>query len=102
MQRQILRQMQKKLQHSLEKVQEELGAQVVEGIAGGGSVKVQINGQMEPLSVKIDPSIVDPEDVEMLEDLLLVAIKDALSKVQALSAQKMTQLTGGLSIPGLF
>jgi len=74
----------------------------VEGIAGGGSVKVQINGQMEPLSVKIDPSIVDPEDVEMLEDLLLVAIKDALSKVQALSAQKMTQLTGGLSIPGLF
>lgn len=103
MQRQIMKQMQKKFKDSLEKIQEELGSQVVEGTSGGGMVKVQVNGHMEVLSIKIDPSVVNPEEVDMLEDLVLVAVKDAMSKAQVLGAERMGQLAGGLGLPrGLF
>ncbi len=103
MQRQMLRQMQKKLKKNMEKMQEDLNTQVAEGQAGGGMVKVQINGQMELQSVKIDPSVVDPEEVDMLEDLIVVAFQDAMSKVSEKQAEMMSQLTGGLPIPpGLF
>lgn len=94
--------MQKMLMESVTKMQEELGAQVVEGISGGGAVKAQANGLQEIISVKIDPSVVNPEEVDILEDLILVAVKDAFAKAQALSAGKMNQITGGLKIPGLF
>ncbi|NDD29493.1 MAG: YbaB/EbfC family nucleoid-associated protein [Proteobacteria bacterium] len=101
MQKQILKQMQKKLQDSLQKVQEELEAQVVEGTAGGGSVRVKVNGQREVLGIQLDRSVVDPENVELLEDLVLTAIKDGLDKAGALANQKMGAVTGGLNIPGL-
>lgn len=103
MQKQILKQMQKKLQDSLARVQEELAAQVVEGTAGGGSVRVEANGQQHILAVHIDPSVVDPESVDLLEDLILTAIKDALDKASALANQKMGSMTSGLGLPpGLF
>lgn len=101
MQKQILKQMQKKLQDSLVKVQDELASQVVEGTAGGGAVKVMANGQQEIVGVKLDPSVVDPENVELLEDLILTAAKEAIARSQQLAGQKMGALTGGLNIPGL-
>lgn len=85
-----------------EKMQEELGAKVVEGNAGGNMVVVRMSGRQELLSVKIDPSIVNAEEVDMLEDLITVAFRDALSKSQELGVDAMNQLTGGLNIPGLF
>jgi len=103
MQRQMLKKMQKQLQKSMAKMQEDLAAQVVEGDAGGGMVKIQMNGQQELLSVKIDPSVVDPEDVDMLEDLVTVAFRDAMAKIQSQQADMMNKIAGGLPIPpGLF
>lgn len=102
MQRQIMKQMQKmqsKMQTGLAEVQKELEDATVEGAAGGGSVKVVMTGQQEIRSVKISKEAVDPEDVEMLEDLVLVAVKDALDKSRALSADKMGRLTAGLNLP---
>ncbi|MBI2251890.1 MAG: YbaB/EbfC family nucleoid-associated protein, partial [Armatimonadetes bacterium] len=99
--KQILKQMQK-MKEQMGKMQEELGAQVVEGISGGGAVKIQVNGQQEILSVKIDPNVVNPEEVEILEDLILVAAKEALKRSQELGMQGMAKLTGGMKIPGLF
>ena len=103
MQRQMMRKMQKKLKKSMEKMQEDLNAKISEGQASGGLVKVQINGQMELQSIKIDPSVVDPEEVDMLEDLIVVAFRDAMVKVQENQNAMMSQLAGGLPIPpGLF
>ncbi|MCD4784178.1 MAG: YbaB/EbfC family nucleoid-associated protein [Candidatus Eremiobacteraeota bacterium] len=103
MQRQMLKKMQKQLQKSMAKMQEDLTAQVVEGDAGGGMVKVQMNGQQELLSIKIDPSVVDPEEVDMLEDLVTVAFRDAMAKIQTQQTDMMSKITGGLPIPpGLF
>ncbi len=101
MQKQILKQMQKKLQDSMSKMQDELATQTVEGTAGSGAVKVTANGQQQVTRIQLDPSVVDPEDVELLEDLILTAVKDALDKSQQVAAQKMSALTGGLNIPGL-
>lgn len=102
MQRQMMRKMQKmqqKLQASMGQIQEELADVTVEGMAGQGMVKVVVNGHQEIKSVKINPEVVDPEDVEMLEDLVLTAIKDAVEKSKELSSQKMSELTQGLPIP---
>ncbi len=85
-----------------EMIQEDLASKVVEGTAAGNMIKIEMNGRQEILSVKIDPSIVNPEETDMLEDLLLVAFKDALSKSQELGMESMSKLTGGLHIPGLF
>lgn len=101
MQKQILKQMQKKLQDSLQRVQEELETQIVEGSAGSGSVKVKVNGQQQVLGIQLDRTVVDPENVELLEDLILTAIKDAMDKAGALANQKMGAVTGGLKIPGM-
>lgn len=101
MQKQILKQMQKKLQESLTKVQDELASQVVEGTAGGGAVRVQANGQQQIVGIKLDPSVVDPEAVDLLEDLIMTACKDALEKSQSMAGEKMGALTSGLNIPGL-
>jgi len=89
------------LQARLAKAQEELANTIIEGTAGGGTVKVTVNGQQEVQSIKISPEVVNPQDVEMLEDLVLAAIKDAVTKSQGLASQKMSSLTGGLKIPGL-
>ncbi len=89
------------MQMRMEKIQKELGETIVEGTAGGGVVKATVNGQKEFIGIKIDPSAVDPEDVEMLEDLITAAVQDAMTKAAALSDEKMGALTGGMKIPGL-
>lgn len=89
------------MQNRMVKIQQELEEAVVEGTAGGGVVTVQVSGQREMKSIKIDPSAVDPEDVEMLEDLVLAAVTDAMEKAAKLNEEKMSALTGGMKIPGL-
>ena len=89
------------MQNRMAKIQQELEETEVQGTAGGGVVTATANGQRALLSIKIDSSAVDPEDVEMLEDLVLTAVQDALDKSAALAEEKMGALTGGLKIPGL-
>ena len=89
------------MQMRLEKIQKELGDTIVEGSAGGGVVVARGNGQKEFQSIKIDPSAVDPDDVELLEDLVSAAISDAMSKAGAMMEERMGALTGGLKIPGM-
>ena len=90
-----------KLQQQLLKAQEELAALIVEASSGGGAVTVTMNGQQQILSVKIAKEVVNPEDIEMLEDMVLTAVKEAQTKAQEAAAKKMGGLTGGLKIPGL-
>jgi DNA-binding YbaB/EbfC family protein len=92
----------KKLQAKMAEMQEELAKKTVESSVGGGMVKVVANGRQEILSIKIDPEVVNPEDVEMLEDLILSAVNDALRRSQQMVSEEMSKLTGGLKIPGLF
>ena len=89
-----------KMQQDMAKIQEELRNTEVEGVSGGGMVKVVANGGSEILSIAIDPEIIDPDDAEMLEDLVLAAVKDALAAAAALSAEKMGSVTGGMGLPG--
>ena len=89
------------MQMRLEKIQKELGETIVEGSAGGGVVTAKVTGQKEFVGIKIDPSAVDPEDVEMLEDLVTAAITDAMNKAATLMEDQMGALTGGMKIPGL-
>ncbi len=90
-----------KLQAKLAKAQEELGNITVEASSGGGAVKVVINGQQKIQSVKISPEVVSPEDVELLEDMVLTAVSEAIAKSQEAAAKHLGGLTGGLKIPGL-
>jgi len=90
-----------KLQAQLLKAQEELASLTVEASSGGGAVTVTMNGQQQILSVKIAKEVVNPEDIEMLEDMVLTAVKEAQAKAQEAAAKKMGGLTGGLKIPGL-
>ncbi len=89
------------MQNRMMKIQEELEETMVEGTSGGGVVKAEVNGQRALQSIKIDPSAVDPEDVEMLEDLVVTAVQDAMDKAAKLAEDKMGALTGGMKIPGL-
>jgi DNA-binding YbaB/EbfC family protein len=88
------------LQARLTKIQEELANTTLEGTSGGGAVKVTVNGQQEIQSVKISPEVVNPQEVEMLEDMVLSAVKDAVAKAQELANKRMGGLTGGMKIPG--
>ncbi len=99
-QAQMMAQM-RKMQQEMEKVQDELANTSVEGTAGGGVVTVAINGDFRVTKVTLKPEAVDPEDIETLEDLLVVALNDGIGKVQTLSQNKMGRLTGGMKIPGL-
>jgi len=90
-----------KLQEKLAKAQEELGNTTLEVSSGGGAVTVTVNGQQQIKSVKISPEVVNPDDVEMLEDLVLSAVSEAISQSQELAAKQLGGLTGGLKIPGL-
>ena len=85
----------------MEEMQAELEDERIEGTAGGGMVKVVANGKQEIIEVKIEKEVVDPDDVEMLEDLIVAAVNQAQEKAQELAAEKMSGLTGGLKIPGL-
>jgi DNA-binding YbaB/EbfC family protein len=92
-----------KLQADMAKMQEELKQRTLEVSAGGGAVKIVINGEKQIQSLKIDPSAVDPADVEMLEDLIAAAVNEAVKKVDDMMAQEMGKLTGGLNLPpGMF
>ena len=87
------------IQGRMQQMQEELNALQVEGQSGGGLVKVTLNGKMEARSVKLDPSLLKPADVEMLEDLILAAFQDAKGKVESALQEKMREVTGGLPLP---
>ncbi|WP_046216627.1 YbaB/EbfC family nucleoid-associated protein [Paenibacillus wulumuqiensis] len=92
----------KKMQEQMLKAQEELGSKTVSGTAGGGVVSVEVNGHKKIMSINIKPEAVDPDDVEMLQDLVLTAVNDAMSKAEELANQDMGKFTGGMKIPGLF
>jgi len=91
----------KMLQEKMAKIQEELSLKTVESSSGGGMVTAVVNGRQELVQLKIDRQVIDPEDVEMLQDLVLAAVNDGLRKSQELAAGEMTKVAGGLNIPGL-
>jgi len=90
-----------KLQARMLKMQEELAEKTVESAVGGGMIKVVANGRNQVVSIRIEKEVVNPEDVEMLQDLILAAVNDALTKSQEMVATQMGKLTGGLNLPGL-
>ena len=89
------------LQSKMTKLQEEMADKTVEATAGGGMVKVVANGKQEISAIHIEKEVVDPEDVEMLQDLIVAAVNEALSKSQAMVSEEMNKLTGGMNIPGM-
>lgn len=88
-----------KMQKEMMEAQEALNAQQFEGVAGGGMVKVVMNGQRQMLEVKLDESVVDPEDIEMLQDLVVIATNDALKKVEDVTNSTMGKFTQGMNLP---
>ena len=96
----MMRQLQQ-MQAQMENTQAEVEESVFSATAGGGMVTAEVNGKKELLSIKIDPEVVDPDDVEMLEDLVTAAINEALSKAAKTMEDKMGALTGGMNIPGM-
>ena len=96
----IMKQAQK-MQKQMMEIQEELANRSVEASVGGGVVTVVANGQQQILSIRIEPEVVDPNDVDMLQDLVLAAVNEALRKAQELMTSEMNKLTGGFKIPGL-
>ncbi len=91
----------KVLQEKIARIQADLAARTVEASAGGGMVVATVNGRQEVVSIQVDPQVVDPADVEMLQDLIVAAINDGLRKAQEMAAEEMGKLAGGLNIPGL-
>ena len=92
----------KKMQEDLAKAQAALGEKTIEASAGGGAVKVVVSGHKQVLSVSIDKDVVNPDDVEMLQDLIVAAFQDALTKVDELTSSELGKYTRGLNVPGLF
>jgi DNA-binding YbaB/EbfC family protein len=90
-----------KLQAEMVKLQEEMALKTVETAAGGGMVKVVADGKQQLVSIQIEKEVVDPDDVEMLQDLILAAVNDALTKSQEMVSGEMSKLTGGMNIPGM-
>jgi len=98
-----MQKLQKQLQENMQKMQDDLASQEVEGSAGGGMVVVRVNGQQEMLGIKINPEVVNPQEVEMLEDLITVAVKEAMEKSKAIAAQGMGKIASGMGLPpGMF
>ena len=91
-----------KMQEDMAAMQEELDAREYDVAAGGGVVNVKINGKKEIISVKIDPEVVDPDDIETLEDLIVAAVNEAIKKVEAISGEEMQKITGSMGLPGMF
>jgi nucleoid-associated protein EbfC len=89
------------MQARMAKIQEELGQKSVEGSAGGGMVQVTVNGQFNLVAVKIEPSVINADEKEMLEDLILAAVNEGMRKARDMVSSEMSKLTGGLKIPGL-
>jgi len=89
------------MQQKMLKLQEEIAKRTLDASVGGGMVTVTVNGKSEVLRIKIEPQVVDPNDVEMLEDLIVAGVNEALRKAQEMVSEEMSKLTGGLKIPGL-
>ena len=100
MNKKMIRQAQQ-LQKNMMKVQEELESTTVEATAGGGAVKAVVSGKMRLESLTLDPEAVSPDDVEILQDLVLAAVNEAMEKAQEMTGSRMSSLTGGMKIPGL-
>ena len=97
----LLKQAQK-MQENMQKIQQELAAKEVEASVGGGAITVKVNGKRELIDIAIKPEVVDPDDIEMLQDLVISAVNEALRKVDDMQSAQMGKLTGGMNIPGLF
>jgi hypothetical protein len=91
-----------KLQSKMAEMQAEVGNRTVTAQAGGGMVEAVVNGRLELVSLRIEPEVANPEDVDMLQDLILAAVNEALNRAREMMAQEMAKLTGGMQIPGLF
>jgi DNA-binding YbaB/EbfC family protein len=89
------------MQKRMDEMQAEIEEKEVETTAGGGAVKVKVNGKKELVSLEISPDALDPDDVEMLQDLIVVAVNEGLRQIEEISKNEMEKLTGGLSVPGL-
>lgn len=90
------------MQQKMARLQDELASQEVEASAGGGMVVARVTGKQQVVAIKIDPAAVDPEDLDMLQDLVVAAVNEAIKKSQDLVQQEMSKITGGMNIPGLF
>nr|WP_330383758.1 YbaB/EbfC family nucleoid-associated protein [Clostridioides difficile] len=97
----LLKQAQK-MQENMQKAQQELENKEVEASVGGGAVTVKVNGKKEVIDITIKPEVVDPDDIEMLQDLVLSAVNQALRNIDDIQASQMSKVTGGMNIPGLF
>ncbi|OEU64433.1 MAG: nucleoid-associated protein [Desulfuromonadales bacterium C00003094] len=89
------------MQQKMARMQEELQSREVEASAGGGMVTATVNGAQQLVALKMEPSVIDPEDVEMLQDLVMAAVNEAVKKSQAMAQEEMSKITGGMNIPGL-
>lgn len=96
-----LQRMAAQMQQQMARVQEELAAAICEGSAGGGVVRATVTGRQELVSVAIEPSAIDPDDAEMLQDLVVAAVNDALRASRELAESKMAAVTGGMHLPGM-
>jgi nucleoid-associated protein EbfC len=96
-----LMKMAQKMQQDVARVQEEMAEKTVEVSSGGGAVKVVVNGRKEVVSLKIDPQALVPEDADMLEDMIIVAVNQGIRQAEEMMAQAIAKLTGGLKLPGL-
>jgi len=99
--KEMMRQAQQ-LQNRMAKMQEQLASRTIEATVGGGMVKAVANGKPEIVSITIENEVVDPEDIEMLQDLIVAAVNEALSRAKEMVESEMAKLTGGLKIPGMF
>lgn len=91
----------KKMQEKIGRLQEELETRTIEAQAGGGMVRVVVNGKFEVVSLKIEKEVVNPEDIEMLQDLIAAAVNEGIRKSQEMASSEMAKITGGLGIPGM-
>lgn len=91
----------KKMQEQIGQLQQELEAKTIEAQAGGGMVRVVVNGKFEIVSLKIEKEVINPEDIEMLQDLIVAAVNEGIRKAQAMASEEMAKITGGLGIPGM-
>ena len=96
-----IQKMSKDLQSGMENMKETLAGKVVDGASGGGAITVKVNGNQELVEIKIKPEAVDPSDIEMLEDLIMAAVNQAVEKSKALQQESINQLTGGMKLPNL-
>ncbi len=91
-----------KMQQNIEKVQAEVEAREVEATAGGGAVKVVVSGKREMKSIEIAPEVVDPDDIEMLQDIIIAAVNEAMTTAETMMNEEMSKVTGGMNMGGLF